>query len=118
VPVVHGMSCLDRAPWETSRKRPVAPVMLRRALRPIGIDGHTIPEGADVLVAPVLSHRPARPRADSRVQGPAVPLPDPVSAQKPPVTQLGRHLFHAGLCWPGWPADSGCAVSAAGPGGA
>ena len=31
--------------------------MLRRALRSIDIDGYTIPEGADVFVAPVLSHR-------------------------------------------------------------
>jgi sterol 14alpha-demethylase len=57
LPAVHRMSCLDRALRETSRLRPVAPVLLRRALRPIDIDGHTIPEGADVLVAPVLSHR-------------------------------------------------------------
>lgn len=57
MPTVHGMSCLDRALRETSRLRPVAPVMLRRALRPIDIDGRTIPGGADVLVAPVLSHR-------------------------------------------------------------
>ena len=54
---VHRMTCLDRALQETSRLRPVAPVMLRRALRPIEIDGHLIPEGTDVFVAPVLSHR-------------------------------------------------------------
>ena len=54
---VHRMTCLDRALRETSRLRPVAPVMLRRALRSIDIDGYTIPEGADVFVAPVLSHR-------------------------------------------------------------
>jgi sterol 14-demethylase len=57
VPTVHAMSCLDRALRETSRMHPVAPVMLRRALRSIDIGGHTIPAGADVLVAPVLSHR-------------------------------------------------------------
>ena len=54
---VHRMGGLDRALRETSRLRPVAPVMLRRALVPIGIDGYTIPAGADVFVAPVLSHR-------------------------------------------------------------
>jgi sterol 14alpha-demethylase len=54
---VHQMTCLHRALRETSRLRPVAPVMLRRALRPIDIDGCTIPAGADVFVAPVLSHR-------------------------------------------------------------
>jgi sterol 14alpha-demethylase len=57
LPAVHQMACLDRALRETARLRPVAPVMLRRALRPIDIDGCTIPEGADVFVAPVLSHR-------------------------------------------------------------
>ena len=31
--------------------------MLRRAVVPIDIDGRTIPEGADVYIAPVLSHR-------------------------------------------------------------
>jgi sterol 14-demethylase len=39
------------------RLRPVAPVMIRRALRPIDVGGHTIPAGADVFVAPVASHR-------------------------------------------------------------
>ena len=57
LPAVHRMTCLDRALRETSRLRPVAPVMLRRTLRPIDIDGCTIPEGADVFIAPVLSHR-------------------------------------------------------------
>jgi sterol 14-demethylase len=54
---VHRMTCLDRAQRETQRLRPVAPVMLRRALRPIDMDGCTIPAGADVFVAPILSHR-------------------------------------------------------------
>ncbi len=54
---VHRMTCLDRALRETSRLRPVAPVLLRRALRPIDLDGCRIPAGADVFVAPVLSHR-------------------------------------------------------------
>ena len=35
----------------------VAPVMLRRVLRPVDIRGLAIPAGADVFVAPVLSHR-------------------------------------------------------------
>jgi sterol 14-demethylase len=57
VAAVHAMSCLDHALRETARLHPVAPVLLRRALRPIDLDGHTIPAGADVLIAPVLSHR-------------------------------------------------------------
>jgi sterol 14-demethylase len=51
------MNCLDRALHETARLRPVAPVMLRRVLRPVDIRGLVIPAGADVFVAPVLSHR-------------------------------------------------------------
>jgi sterol 14alpha-demethylase len=54
---VHRMTCLDRALHETARLRPVAPVMLRRVLRPVGVRGLAIPAGADVFVAPVLSHR-------------------------------------------------------------
>ena len=54
---VHRMNCLDRALHETARLRPVAPVMLRRVLRPVDIRGLAIPAGADVFVAPVLSHR-------------------------------------------------------------
>jgi len=57
VAAIHRMNCLDRALHETSRLRPVAPVMLRRLLRPVEIDGLAIPAGADVFVAPVLSHR-------------------------------------------------------------
>jgi sterol 14-demethylase len=54
---VHRMNCLDRALNETARLRPVAPVMLRRVLRPVDIRGLAVPAGADVFVAPVLSHR-------------------------------------------------------------
>jgi sterol 14alpha-demethylase len=54
---VHRMTCLDRALQETERLRPVAPVMLRRAMRPIDVDGRRIPAGADVFVAPIISHR-------------------------------------------------------------
>jgi sterol 14alpha-demethylase len=54
---VHRMNCLDRALHETARLRPVAPVMLRRVLRRVDIRGLAIPAGADVFVAPVLSHR-------------------------------------------------------------
>lgn len=57
VPTVHRLTCLDRSQRETMRLRPVAPVMIRRALRPIEADGHLIPAGADVFVAPVASHR-------------------------------------------------------------
>ena len=55
--VVHRMTCLDRALQETERLRPVAPVLLRRAMRPIDVDGCRIPAGADVFVAPIISHR-------------------------------------------------------------
>jgi sterol 14alpha-demethylase len=54
---IHRMNCLDRALHETARLRPVAPVMLRRVLRPVEVRGLAIPAGADVFVAPVLSHR-------------------------------------------------------------
>jgi sterol 14alpha-demethylase len=57
LPAVHKMDCLDRAQRETGRLHPVAPVMLRRALRPLDVGDRTIPRGADVFVAPVLSHR-------------------------------------------------------------
>jgi len=57
VTAVHRMTGLDRALHETARLRPVAPVMLRRMLRPVQIDGLAIPAGADIFVAPVLSHR-------------------------------------------------------------
>jgi sterol 14alpha-demethylase len=54
---VHKMNRLDRAQRETGRLHAVAPVMLRRALRPLDVGDRTIPRGADVFVAPVLSHR-------------------------------------------------------------
>ncbi len=54
---VHRLACLDRALRETMRLHPVAPVLLRRAMRPIELRGHVIPEGADVYLAPILSHR-------------------------------------------------------------
>jgi sterol 14-demethylase len=54
---IHRMTCLDRALHETARLHPVAPVMLRRALLPVDLRGLAIPAGADVFVAPVLSHR-------------------------------------------------------------
>jgi sterol 14-demethylase len=54
---IHRMTCLDRALHETARLRPVAPVMLRRVVRAVQMDGLAIPAGADVFVAPVLSHR-------------------------------------------------------------
>lgn len=57
VPCVHRLTCLDRAQRETMRLRPVAPVMIRRALRPVDAGGHVIPAGADVFVAPVASRR-------------------------------------------------------------
>jgi sterol 14-demethylase len=57
VPAVHRLTCLDRSQRETMRLRPVAPVMIRRALCPIDVGGHVIPAGADVFVAPVASHR-------------------------------------------------------------
>ena len=34
VPTIHRLTCLDRSQRETMRLRPVAPVMIRRALRP------------------------------------------------------------------------------------
>ncbi len=54
---VHRMACLDRALRETMRLHPVVPLMIRRAVRPVELRGHLIPEGADVFIAPVLSHR-------------------------------------------------------------
>lgn len=54
---VHRMACLDRALRETMRLHPVVPLMIRRAVRPVELRGRLIPEGADVFIAPVLSHR-------------------------------------------------------------
>jgi sterol 14alpha-demethylase len=55
--VVHRMACLDRALRETMRLHPVVPLMIRRAVRPVELRGRLIPEGAEVFIAPVLSHR-------------------------------------------------------------
>lgn len=54
---VHRMACLDRALRETMRLHPVVPLMIRRAVRPVEVRGRLIPDGADVFIAPVLSHR-------------------------------------------------------------
>ena len=54
---VHRMACLDRALRETMRLHPVVPLMIRRAVKPVELRGRLIPEGADVFIAPVLSHR-------------------------------------------------------------
>ena len=54
---VHRMACLDRALRETMRLHSVVPLMIRRAVRPVEFGGRLIPEGADVFVAPVISHR-------------------------------------------------------------
>jgi sterol 14alpha-demethylase len=54
---VHRMACLDRALRETMRLHPVVPLMIRRAVQPAELRGRLIPEGADVFIAPVLSHR-------------------------------------------------------------
>jgi sterol 14-demethylase len=54
---VHRMACLDRALRETMRLHPVVPLMIRRAVRPVEVRGRLIPEGADVFIAPVISHR-------------------------------------------------------------
>jgi sterol 14alpha-demethylase len=53
---VHRMAGLGRAIRETARLHPVAPIMLRRVMRDVEVGGRTVPAGADVFVAPVLSH--------------------------------------------------------------
>ena len=53
----HRMASLDRALRETTRLHPVVPLMIRRAVRTVEIGGRLIPEGADVFIAPALSHR-------------------------------------------------------------
>ncbi len=74
---VHRMTCLNRALHETARMHPVAPVILRRAVRTTGVRGHTIPAGADVFIGPVFSHRlptlfddPARYAPDRYLKNP------------------------------------------------
>ncbi|HEX4831651.1 MAG TPA: cytochrome P450 [Trebonia sp.] len=54
---IHRMAVLGAALRETARLHPVAPVMLRRAMRPLEAGGFAIPAGADVFVAPAVSHR-------------------------------------------------------------
>ena len=54
---IHRMAALDRALRETARLHPVAPIMVRRAMRPLQVAGFAVPAGADVFVAPVVSHR-------------------------------------------------------------
>ncbi|MGY1499382.1 cytochrome P450 [Streptomyces sp. QTS52] len=54
---------VDRLPYltrvlkETMRLYPAAPLMGRRAVTETEIDGHVIPAGADVLIAPWVTHR-------------------------------------------------------------
>ncbi|WP_405536305.1 cytochrome P450 [Streptomyces sp. NBC_00075] len=48
---------LTRVLKETMRLYPAAPLVGRRAVEETEIDGHVIPAGADVLVAPWVTHR-------------------------------------------------------------
>lgn len=54
---------LDRLPYltqvlkEALRLYPAAPVLGRRSVAAAEVDGHTIPAGADVIVAPWVTHR-------------------------------------------------------------
>ncbi|MFE4261186.1 cytochrome P450 [Streptomyces sp. NPDC056883] len=54
---------LDRLPYltqvlkEAMRLYPAAPVLGRRSVAAAEVDGHTIPAGADVIVAPWVTHR-------------------------------------------------------------
>lgn len=54
---------MDRLPYltrvlkETMRLYPAAPLMGRRAVTETEIDGHVVPAGADVLIAPWVTHR-------------------------------------------------------------
>ncbi|MEU4269701.1 cytochrome P450 [Streptomyces sp. NPDC026092] len=58
-----GAADLDALPFltqvlkEAMRLFPAGPVIGRRAVAAIEIDGHTIPAGADVIVAPWVTHR-------------------------------------------------------------
>lgn len=58
-----GASDLDRLPYltqvlkEAMRLYPAAPVLGRRSVAAAEVDGHTIPAGADVIVAPWVTHR-------------------------------------------------------------
>ncbi|WP_405487809.1 cytochrome P450 [Streptomyces sp. NBC_00096] len=54
---------LDRLPYltrilkEAMRLYPAAPVMGRRSVAAAEVDGHTVPAGADVILAPWVTHR-------------------------------------------------------------
>ncbi|MDD9379513.1 cytochrome P450 [Streptomyces sp. ZAF1911] len=58
-----GAADLDRLPYltqvlkEAMRLYPAAPVLGRRSVTAAEVDGHTIPAGADVIVAPWVTHR-------------------------------------------------------------
>lgn len=58
-----GAADLDRLPYltqvlkEAMRLYPAAPVIGRRSVAAAEVDGHTIPAGADVIVAPWVTHR-------------------------------------------------------------
>ncbi|WP_407836761.1 cytochrome P450 [Streptomyces sp. DSM 116496] len=58
-----GAADLDRLPYltqvlkEAMRLYPAAPVLGRRSVAAAEVDGHTIPAGADVIVAPWVTHR-------------------------------------------------------------
>ncbi|MDQ1012512.1 cytochrome P450 [Streptomyces sp. V4I23] len=63
---VPGAADLDSLPYltkvlkETMRLYPAGPVIGRRAVAATEIGGHTVPAGADVLVAPWVTHRHPR----------------------------------------------------------
>jgi len=57
LPTIHQMTALQRALRETARLHTVAPVIIRRAMRPLGGAGVTIPAGADIFLAAALTHR-------------------------------------------------------------
>ncbi len=54
---VDQLPYLTRVLKETMRLYPAAPLMGRRAVAETEIDGHVIPAGADVLIAPWVTHR-------------------------------------------------------------
>ncbi|MFE2289490.1 cytochrome P450 [Streptomyces sp. NPDC059443] len=61
-----GAADLDRLPYltqvlkEAMRLYPAAPIIGRRSVAAAEVDGHTIPAGADVIVAPWVTHRHPR----------------------------------------------------------
>lgn len=61
-----GAADLDRLPYltrvlkEAMRLYPAAPVIGRRSVAAAEVDGHTIPAGADVILAPWVTHRHPR----------------------------------------------------------